>query len=154
MTTQLKIKIKDNHELRIKIDDLYTKSNQIILAKWSLIIAKRILKAASIDYKNFIEITEGFQVNKLWQNDKVRMYDVRQASFKIHKIARSCYSEIEKSAFRTAGHAVASGHIREHAMVASDYAIKTIGLITKNDIKIITKERRWQFNELDRLFIR
>jgi hypothetical protein len=39
-------------------------------------------------------------------------------------------------------------------MVASDYAIKTIGLITKNDIKIITKERRWQFNELDRLFIR
>jgi len=90
MTTQLKIKIKDNHELRIKIDDLYTKSNQIILAKWSLIIAKRILKAAGIDYKNFIEITEGFQVNKLWQNGKVRMHDVRQASFKIHKIARSC----------------------------------------------------------------
>jgi len=87
MTTQLKIKIKDNHELRIKIDN------------------------------------------------------VRQASFKIHKIARGCFSEIEKSAFRTAGHAVASGHMREYAMVASDYAIKTIGLIAKNDTKIITKAK-------------
>jgi hypothetical protein len=44
--------------------------------------------------------------------------------------------------------------MREHAMVASDYAIKTIGLIAKNDTKIITKERRWQLNELVRLFIR
>lgn len=33
-------------------------------------------------------------------------------------------------------------------MVASDYAIKTIGLISSNDIDAITFEREWQFNEL------
>ena len=43
------------------------------------------------------------------------------------------------------------GHMIEHAMVASDYAIKTIGLITNNDIDAITKERKWQLNELNKL---
>nr|WP_308743365.1 hypothetical protein [uncultured Anaerocolumna sp.] len=38
--------------------------------------------------------------------------------------------------------------MREHAMVASDYAIKTIDLISSNDIEAITKEREWQLNEL------
>jgi hypothetical protein len=33
-------------------------------------------------------------------------------------------------------------------MVASDYAIKTVGLIYENDIKEITKERGWQLNRL------
>ena len=50
-----------------------------------------------------------------------------------------------------AGQAVASGHMREHAMVASDYAIKTIGLISSNDIQDITTEREWQLNELKKL---
>ena len=57
------------------------------------------------------------------------MHDVRQAGFRIHKIARENNSEIKKTALRAAGQAVASGHMREHAMVASDYAVKTIGLI-------------------------
>ena len=42
-----------------------------------------------------------------------------------------------------AGQAVASGHMREHAMVTSDYAIKTIGLISSSSIEAITTEREW-----------
>lgn len=38
--------------------------------------------------------------------------------------------------------------MREHAMVALDYAIKTIGLLHPDDMETITSERIWQFNEL------
>ncbi|MFA6388823.1 MAG: putative immunity protein [Patescibacteria group bacterium] len=145
------MKITDNNGLRTQIDDLYQKTNQIVLAKWSLKIAKRILEAAGIDYKNIAVIVGGFKVNELWQNSKARTHTVRQAGFKIHKLAHDSDSEIQKSAFRTAGQAVASGHMKEHAMVASDYAIKTIGLITNNDLGAITKERRWQLNALNKL---
>jgi len=148
MSTKVKIKIIDNSELRETIDNLYEKTNKVDLAKWSLIIAKHILNIAEIDYNSIDAIVDGFKVNELWQTDNTRINDVRQASLKIHKIARECESEIMKTAFRVTGHAVASGHMREHAMVASDYAIKTIDLISFNDIDAITFERNWQLSEL------
>ncbi|MBK5242723.1 putative immunity protein [Clostridium sp.] len=148
MTTKVKIKIIDNSELRVEIDELYEKMSQVALAKWSLLMAKHILDIAGIDYNSIDAIVDGFMVNELWQTGNGRMHDVRQAGFKIHKIARECESEIKKTAFRVTGQAVASGHMREHAMVASDYAIKTIDLISSNDIDAITFEREWQLNEL------
>ena len=151
MPTKVKIKIKDNSELRTEIDMIYEKMNQENLAKWSLVVAKHIMDIAKIDYMLIEEIVEGFNVNELWQKGNASMHDVRQAGFKIHKIARECNSEIKKTALRVAGQAVASGHMREHAMVASDYAIKTIGLISSNDIQAITTEREWQLNELKKL---
>lgn len=148
MATKAKIKIVDNGQLRAEIDEVYEKMSQVDLAKWSLLLAKHILDIVGIDYNSVYEIVEGFNVNELWQVGKARMHDVRQAGFKIHKLARECESEIKKTALRVAGQAVGSGHMREHAMVASDYAIKTIDLISSNDIEAITKEREWQLNEL------
>ena len=148
MPTKVKIKIKDNSELRKKIDELYEKTNQVDLAKWSLIIAKHILDIVDIDYHSVEEIVNGLKVNELWQIGEARMHDVRQAGFKIHKVARESYSDIKKIALRVVGQAVGSGHMREHAMVASDYSIKTINLIKPNDFEAITKEREWQLKEL------
>lgn len=148
MTTKAKIKIKDNIEFRAKIDDLYEKTSQTDLAKWALYMAKHVLDFAQIDYNKIDEIVNGFMVNELWQTGHARMHDVRQAGFNIHKIARERESEIEKAALRTVGQAVASGHMREHAMVASDYAVKTIGLMSADDESAITAERQWQLNAL------
>ena len=86
MPTKVKIKIVDNSELREKIDEAYEKVSQVDLAKWSLLMAKHILDIADIDYNLIDAIVNGFKVNELWQTGKARMYDVRQAGFKIHKI--------------------------------------------------------------------
>ncbi len=151
MPTKIKIKIKDNIELRKEIDAVYEKMSQEDVAKWALVMADHILNIVGVDYKSIDEIVEGFRVNELWQKGNARIVDVRQAGFKIHKMARKCTSEIRKVAFRVAGQAVSSGHMREHAMVASDYASKTIGLISSNDIQAITTEREWQLNEIKKL---
>lgn len=125
MPTRAKIKISDNAELRAKIDALYEQTAQAELAKWALLIAKRVLEMAGIDYRAIAEVTDGFRVNDLWQADGARMRDVRKAGFKVHQLARVCASEMERAALRTAGQAVGAGHMREHAMVAADYAIKS-----------------------------
>ncbi|WP_373471635.1 putative immunity protein [Carnobacterium alterfunditum] len=151
MPTKPKIKIVDNNQLRAEIDELYEKTSQIDLAKWSLSIAKHILDIVGIDYNLIADIADGFQINELWQLDKAGMHDVRQTGFKIHKLARECDDEIRKTALRVAGQAVGSGHMREHAMVASDYAVKTIGLLNSNNINAVTREREWQLNELKRI---
>lgn len=79
------------------------------------------------------------------------MHDVRQLGFKVHKLARDMENEIHKTAFRVVGQAIGSGHMREHSMIASDYAIKLIGLLYENDLDAITAERTWQLNELKKI---
>ncbi|MEX1308059.1 MAG: putative immunity protein, partial [Eubacteriales bacterium] len=122
MPTKPKIKIADHSRIREEIDHLYETTNQVLLAKWSLSIAKHILLIADIDYQSIDVILEGFKVNEMWQSGNARIHDVRQSGFKVHKLARETENEIHKTALRVVGQAVGSGHMREHAMVASDYA--------------------------------
>ena len=148
MPTKSKIKIIDNEELRKEIYEIYENLDPVIIAKWSLSLAKHILKVVDIDYELINEIKAGFRVNELWQINQASVHDIREASFKIHKIARESDSEITKTALRVVGQAVSSGHMKEHAMIASDYAIKIIGLISSNNLESITLEREWQLNEI------
>ncbi len=148
MSTKPKIKIVDDSILREEIDNLYETTNQVLLAKWSLSIAKHILVLVGMNYESEDVILEGFEVNEMWQSGNARMHDVRQSGFKIHKLARETENEVQQTALRVVGQAVGSGHMREHSMVASDYAIKVIGLLSANDIGSITKERIWQLEEL------
>ena len=76
------------------------------------------------------------------------MFDVRQAGFKVHQLAKSCNDPISQAALRVIGQAVGSGHMREHAMVASDYAIKTINLKFPSDMSAVRAEREWQITAL------
>lgn len=148
MATKTKIKILDDKNMRNEIDFLYEKIDQVILAKWSLEIAKHILEIAEIEYLKIDEIVDGFKINELWQQGKARIYDVRKAGFSIHKLTRDSDNEIYTVALRVVGHAVASAHMKEHSMVASDYAVKVINLLYPNDMNRVLIERNWQLNKL------
>jgi hypothetical protein len=148
MATRTKIKIVDNSDLRAEIDNLYEHKNQVDLAKWAINCAKHILTLSDDDEFDRKAIEDGFRINELWQKGEATVHEVRQAGFKIHEAARYCKSEITKNAVRACGQAVGVGHMREHAMVCSDYAIKTIQLAFPDQIEKISQERKWQLNEL------
>ena len=76
MPTNIKIKIEDNSELRMKIDELYEKINQVDLAKWSLLMAKHILDIVDIKFHSIEEIESGFKINELWQIGQARVHDI------------------------------------------------------------------------------
>lgn len=149
--TVRKIRIIDDDNIRNEIDRIYEKQDQIILAKWSLEIAKHIIEIAKFDITKYPEIKVGFSLNELWQMRKAKVKDVRQIGFKIHKIAREQTNDTDKCVIRVIGQAISSGHMREHSMITSDYAIKVMGLIYDNDIVKIKEERLWQLNKLKEL---
>lgn len=64
--TVRKIKIIDDDIIRNKIDQLYEKQEQIILAKWSLEMVKHIIEITNFDISKYSEIQEGFKINELW----------------------------------------------------------------------------------------
>ncbi len=148
MPTKPKIKIDDNSELRLEIDKLYELTEQIELAKWAISCAKHILPLSQVEGIEMADVENGIRINELWQVGRASVYEVRQAGFKIHAVARNCKTEIGKNAIRTVGQAVGVGHMKEHAMVCSDYAIKTVQLAFPNDNEKITKEREWQLETL------
>ena len=147
--TGIKIKINDDPDLRGELDKIYEKASQLQLCRYGLLLADHILSSVDKTYLNNEIIKEGFQANKKWQNGEVRMHDVRQAGFKVHKLARESTDPVTVSAtLRVACHAIATGHMKEHAMVASDYAIKVINLKYPDCIEEIRKERLWQIEQL------
>ncbi len=141
----------DIDEMRCRIDRIYENQSQITLALWSIKIARHIIEIVGLDISKYPEVEEGFSVNKMWQSGKARMHDVRQAGLKIHRIAREQKNEELSCTFRVIGQAVSSGHMKEHAMVASDYAVKVMNIRYSNDIAKVQEERNWQLNELLRL---
>ncbi len=148
MPTKPKIKIDDNSELRLEIDKLYELTEQIELAKWAISCAKHILPLSQVEGIEMTDVENGIRINELWQIGRASVSEVRQAGFKIHAIARNCETEVAKNAIRTVGQAVGVGHMKEHAMVCSDYAIKTIQLAYPNAKERITEEREWQLKAL------
>lgn len=151
MATRVKIKIFDCPELRDELDGLYAKTDQVTLAKWALLLAKRSLKQVRVDDTTGEILFQGFQMNEQWQVGAARIHDVRQAGFRIHQCAKEAEDEMEKTALRVAGQAVSTGHMREHAMVASDYAVKRINLLYPNDIEAVREERNWQIEKMKAL---
>lgn len=147
MSDKPKIKILDNSELREELLSLVKTVEHIDLANWAMNCAKHILQL-STEKINLEVVDFGFEVNKLWQENKATVHQVRQAGFKVHEEARKCKTEIAKNILRTVGQAVGVGHMRGHAMVCSDYAIKTVQLFSSNDLDKIKEERKWQINEL------
>lgn len=148
MATKTKIKIDDHAELRKILDLEYENSSQVRLCQYALLLARHILELVNYPYQNNEVIQNGFLVNEAWQKGKARMHDVRQAGFQIHKLAKECDSLLFQTALRVVGQAIASGHMKEHAMVASDYAIKVINLMYPNNDIAVVKERQWQIDTL------
>lgn len=143
-----KIKITDHTELRDEVEKNTELISHADLAGWALSVAGRVLSYVEIEFPDNTKIKNGFYVNELWQNGEASVHQVRQAGFKVHEIARECKSETAIAAARAAGQAVGVGHMRGHAMVAADYAIKAVGLDSSDDMNRITEERQWQLHEL------
>jgi len=148
MASKVKIKIKDLVELREQLDCIYESKSQIQLAQWALNLAKHILELVNYEYKTDTVIQDGFATNEKWQIGEARMHDVRQAGFKVHKLARESTDIITQNALRVVGQAIGTGHMREHAMVASDYAVKVINLKFTEDMEAVKKEREWQIKTI------
>ena len=148
MATKAKIKIKDIVELRKNLDQIYEGKSQIDLSRWALKLSKHIFLLVEFDYESESVIMDGYNINEKWQNGEIRMHDVRQAGFRVHRLAKESKDDVLQAALRVAGQAIGTGHMREHAMVASDYAIKVVNLKYADDMEAVKEEREWQIRTM------
>lgn len=149
--TKEKFKILDDAEMRKAIAKEYKNSSQVKLCRYSLLLSMHILEMIKYPEMDYTTIIEGFLVNEQWQKGNARTREVRQAGFKIHQMSKAYKDDITRTALEIVGHAVATAYMKEHAIVASDYAVKVINLLHPDDLEAAKNERKWQLNHLQEI---
>lgn len=142
-----KIKIEDNDILRQELIKIYYESSKDILCKYGLNIISHVLKYVNLKNTEKLVIDDSIKVINNFIMNKATIHNIREMAFQVHRLARRNSNVIETTCLRVIGHSISISHMKEHAIVASDYSIKLINIIY-NDQEHIIKERQWQIKTL------
>jgi len=77
-------------------------------------------------------------------DDRASAYELRQAGFLAQQLSQQAKSPVSKYAARVFSQAVATAHMRGHAIVSADYAVKVINMQSPDDMKAVISERKQQ----------
>jgi hypothetical protein len=131
---------------------LVEKTDQKTLAVWAIDCALRVMPYFAEKYPNDQRPQRAIETLRVWVDTGIfTMAVIRKASLDSHAAAREVGEDTSaRSAARAAGQAVATAHVKTHAMGAALYAQQAIYRATEStDVDAaITKERKWQYQHL------
>lgn len=145
-----KIKITDDENKRNELEEMLEKLSHKELAVWARKNAERFIHYIDIGdekLKNDIIFNTSNMLQKRIDG-KVSAFALRNAGFLANTLARNSISEISKFSSRVYAQAIATGHMRGHAIVSSDYAVKVVNLLNSNSKLEAINERNKQMELL------
>ncbi|MFA5471756.1 MAG: putative immunity protein [Acholeplasmataceae bacterium] len=143
------IRIDDIKLLAYELFDAYSKLNHEELMHYALALIDHVL-----DYTNYTVtplITSSIETLKAYMNKEITLKTLRDQSFKCHEQARLCKKMVERNIYRVIGQAIATAHVKLHALRASDYMIKIVNLMDLGNVEKIGKERRYQISLMEHI---
>ena len=146
LPTKYKIKVKDNYSKRCDLEAAFEMVPQKCVALWAMLNASDFIQYIDIadnEQKSCI-VTKTIDILKKRINHEISAYELRSAGFLANTLAQKSINELSKYASRVFAQAIATGHMRGHAIVSSDYSIKVVNLLFPNDDNSIIKEREKQ----------
>ena len=146
-----KIKVIDNIELRNEIEVMLEKMSQKLLARWALKVAEKYLNHLDSHLKNDPRINLGIETLEKRIEGSISAYDLRKVGFVVNELAKESKTDVSKYSARSLAQAIATGHMRGHALVSSDYAIKAVNLLTESSLAASTNERERQLKIINEL---
>ena len=131
---------------------LIEKTDHKILAKWTVDCVERVLPYFEEKYPQDPRPRNAMLELKAWiMTGSFKMAVIRKASLDAHAAARAVGENTPaRSAARAAGQAVATAHVRTHAIGAANYSLQAIYRATdSSDADVaVAKERKWQYHHL------
>ncbi|WP_443678108.1 DUF3418 domain-containing protein [Neisseria subflava] len=124
--------------------------NQHDLATWAMQCVRHVLPLLT-DTAEADAVHDAFALLERWQNGQADVAQLRQTGFALHKLAKEQQNPVACAVLRAAGQAVGVGHMKEHAPVCGDYAVKSVGLANGQDLQAVSQERQWQLARLQQI---
>jgi hypothetical protein len=140
-------KIDDIPDLRIELENIFNSKSHKEMVKYGLLLGRHILKMTNIEPCN--EIMESFEINKKWLNGETgkgfaKFQIARNAAGKLLDLARDEKYPVKEKIYRVMAQIASIPHVKDHALWASDYAVKLINTMYPNNFDEIKKERETQ----------
>lgn len=127
-------------------------ASQRSLGLWAKQCAQRVLPYFEQAYPHDTRPRDALNTLQTWMDTGVfRMAVIRRASLDAHAAAREVGADTPaRSAARAAGQAVATAHVRTHAIGPALYALQAIHRDSRpqDAAAAIAKERDWQYQRL------
>lgn len=139
-----KIKVTDIPQKRMELETLLEQLPHKEVARWAVENARNFIEdiESFADKESILEETLNVFQQRL--EGKISAYQLRQAGFLANTLSKRSKADISKFAARVYAQTIASAHMRGHAIVSSDYAIKVIQLKYPKNLDRVRVERERQ----------
>ena len=135
-------KLDDIPELKEQLISIYeTKSHQAV-SRYSLLLAEHILSLTNTPTNETIDAC--FTVSRAWQKGEAKFQEARQVAFALHRLAREESDPVRVKVYRTLGQVAATPHVKRHALIACDYAVKLVNRMFPKDLEKVREMRDQQ----------
>lgn len=135
-------KIDDIPELKARLIAVFDTKTHRNVSRYSLLLADHILQLTNTPMNDALEAC--YSVNLRWQDGDAKFQEARDVAGVVYDLAREEKDPIREKALRVMGQVAATPHVKRHALIASDYAIKVINLLYPGDMEQVKKEREVQ----------
>lgn len=137
-------KLDDLPELKEKLIAVFdTKSHDhFAISNYSMLLGAHVLELTGIQRDETIE--ECFTINQKWQEGKVKFQAARDVAGIMLDRARTEKDPIRVTVLRVLAQVANTPHVKRHALIASDYAVKLINVMHPKNFDAIRKERETQ----------
>lgn len=123
------------------------KKYQKDLILWAADCAEHVLPYFEKENPRDNRPRKAIETARAWTKGKIKFKEIRSTSLSSHAAARKTNNLSAKFAARSAGQAVATAHVPQHAFGASYYALKIAANSINPDDEII-KELNWEYKHL------
>ena len=137
-----KMHIVDDASLREKLADGLEELPHPVLARWALSVALPKLAHLEPALRDDPRIEFGIDALEKRLANSIHAGDLRKAGFAVNRLAAHCGSDTSRFSARSFAHAIATGHMRGHALVCSDYAVKVVNSLTEGSVPADRQERQ------------
>ena len=142
-------KLDDVSALKEKLISVYeTKTHQDV-SRYSLLLAEHVLALSGMPANETVESC--FSVCRAWQEGDAKFQEARQVAFALHRLAREETNPVYVLVYRTLGQIAATPHVKRHALVASDYAVKLVNRMFPGDLEKVREMRETQISLLEQV---
>ena len=138
-----------------QLRSLIQESDKKTLAIWALTCAERVLPYFTESFPKDPRPQQALDALQYWiDTGKFSMKIIRTAALAAHAAAREVGEDSPaRSAARSAGQAVSTTHVKEHALAAANYALQAIfrANINNNPSEAVSAEKDRQLQLFDSL---
>ncbi len=139
--------LEDIPSLKARLIAVFDTKTHRNVSVYGLLLADHILELTGMPLNEALEAC--YSVNRRWRDGDAGFQEGRDAAGVIYDLAREEKDPVREKALRVMAQVAATPHVKRHALIASEYAVKVVNLLYPGDLAEVRKERELQIKLME-----